>query len=132
MSPHAGEGGEDAASSSASAEMFDDGRFCGDDGPPVKRVVLEDVSAHVNHVYVDGLARTKDDIVAKVCSEVFKAGNFAGKIFEFLFFRSSHPFYLNAYVNAIFRCGKHLHILRGCVRLSVCHIFSSMAEDRGF
>ena len=60
--------------------MFDDGRFCGDDGPPVKRVVLEEVPAHVNRINVDGLARTKDDIVTKVCGDVFKAGNFAGNV----------------------------------------------------
>ena len=45
----------------------------------MKRVVLEDVSAHVNRINIDGLARTKDDIVTKVCSDVFKAANFAGK-----------------------------------------------------
>jgi len=64
--------------------MFDDGRFCGDDGPPVKRVVLEDVSAHVNRINIDGLARTKDDIVTKVCSDVFKAANFAAVLQECL------------------------------------------------
>ena len=62
--------------------MFDDGRFCGDDGPPVKRVVLEQVPAHVNRINVDGLARTKDDIVTKVCHDVFKAENFAGNILK--------------------------------------------------
>ena len=76
MSPNASDqgGGEDAT--------FDDGRFCGDDdGPPVKRVVLEQVPAHVNRINVDGLARTKDDIVSKVCGDVFKAENFAGTEF---------------------------------------------------
>jgi len=80
MSPNAsdsgGGGGEDA--------MFDDGRFCGDDGPPVKRVVLEQVPAHVNRINVDGLARTKDDIVTKVCGDVFKAQDFAGILQEIL------------------------------------------------
>jgi len=64
--------------------MFDGGRFCGDDGPPVKRVVLEEVPAHVNRINVDGLARTKDDIVTKVCQDVFKAGNFAAVLQECL------------------------------------------------
>jgi len=80
MSPHAGDDdGDDGPE-----PMFDEGRFCGDDGPPVKRVVLEDVAAHVNRNNVDGLSRTKDDIVSKVCSEVFKAANFAAVLQECL------------------------------------------------
>jgi len=72
MSPHAENGDDDA--------MFDDGRYCGDDGPPVKRVVLEDIAAHVNRVNVDGLVRTKDDIVTKLCADIFKAKNFAAVV----------------------------------------------------
>jgi len=79
MSPNAHDGGDDD-----NEAMFDDGRFCGDDGPPVKRVVLEEVPAHVNRINVDGLARTKDDIVTKVCGDVFKAGNFAAILQEVL------------------------------------------------
>jgi len=79
MSPNAHDGGDDN-----NEAMFDDGRFCGDDGPPVKRVVLEEVPAHVNRINVDGLARTKDDIVTKVCGDVFKAGNFAAILQEVL------------------------------------------------
>jgi len=69
MSPHESDVDNDA--------VFDDGRFCGDDGPPVKRVVLEEVPAHVKRINIDGLARTKDDIVSKVCGDIFQAENFA-------------------------------------------------------
>jgi hypothetical protein len=73
MSPHESDVDNDA--------VFDDGRFCGDDGLPVKRVVLEEVPAHVKRINIDGLARTKDDIVSKVCGDIFQAENFAGNEF---------------------------------------------------
>ena len=81
MSPYAG---DDGGGEEASPSMFESGEFFSDEDasspPVVKRVVLDEVSAHVNRVNVDGLARTKDDIVTKVCQDVFKAGNFAGKL----------------------------------------------------
>ena len=81
MSPYAGDDGGDEG---ASPSMFESGEFFSDEDasspPVVKRVVLDEVAAHVNRINVDGLARTKDDIVTKVCQDVFKAGNFAGKL----------------------------------------------------
>jgi len=59
-------------------------RFCGDNGPPVKKVILEEVPAHVNRINVDGLTRTKDDIITKVCKDVFRAENFAAVLQECL------------------------------------------------
>jgi len=85
MSPYAGDDGGDEG---ASPSMFESGEFFSDEDasspPVVKRVVLDEVAAHVNRINVDGLARTKDDIVTKVCQDVFKAGNFAAVLQECL------------------------------------------------